>query len=94
MKELSAFYGITNQFPTSYFPSQNAAEIFIKTVEKIIKIARHNMNSEVEALCDALISYHQTPHPVAGIPLANMLFRDSKKTSQRNHRQTMAFIRF
>lgn len=51
------------------------------------------MNSEDEALCDALISDHETPHPVTGIPLANMLFRYSKKASQGNHRQMMAFIK-
>ena len=51
------------------------------------------MNSEDEALCDALISDHQTPHPVTGISPANMLFRYSKKTSQGNHRQMMAFIK-
>ena len=80
MKQYTDSHSIKTRFATPYFPSQNPAETFMKTVGKAMKIANHSKESEAEALRDALRTYQQTPHPATDIPPANMLFQDGINT--------------
>ena len=76
MKQFTDNHDITQRFSTPYFPSQNPAETFMKTIGKTMKINQHSKISETKALREALTTYRQTPHPATGIPPSNMMFRD------------------
>ena len=74
MKQYTDSHSIKTRFASPYFPSENPAETFMKTVGKAMEIANHSKESEAEALRNALGTYRQTPHPATGIPPANMIF--------------------
>ena len=76
MKLFTERHNISTRFSTPYFPSQNPAETFMKTIGKAMKINQHNKIPETKALNEALTTYRQTPHPATGIPPPNMMFRD------------------
>lgn len=79
MRQFTSNHGIETRFSAPYFPSQNPAETFMKTVGKSMKIANHSKESEASCLQKALVSYRQNPHPSTGIPPANFMFRDGVK---------------
>ena len=54
----------------------NPSETFMKPLGKTMKIARHQLKSEKEALQELLDNYRDTPHPATGITPSAMLFRD------------------
>ena len=80
MKDYTEGVGIAARFSSPYFPSQNPAETFMKTVGKAMKVAKYSKASEATALQSALTTYRQTPHPSTGIPPAGALFRDGVKS--------------
>ena len=80
MRQFTSSHGIETRFSAPYFPSQNPAETFMKTVGKSMKIANRTNESEESCLQKALISYCQNPHTSTGIPPANFLFRDGVRS--------------
>ena len=81
MKEYTDSHGIQTRFSAPYFPRQNPAETFMKTIGKGMKISRHDRVSEEKAIKETLKTYRQTPHPATGIPPASFIFRDGVKTA-------------
>ena len=63
MEQYVDSHSIKTRFATPYFPSQNPAETFMKTVGKAMKIANHSKESEAEALRNALHTYRQNASP-------------------------------
>ena len=57
-----------------HHPNANPAETCMKTIGKSMKVCHHNDSSEKEARQETLGSYRQMPHPVTGIPPANMFW--------------------
>lgn len=80
MRQFTSSRGIETRFSAPYFPSQNPAETFMKTIGKSMKIANHKNESEESCLQKALTSYRQNPHPSTGIPPASFLFRDGVRS--------------
>ena len=80
MKQYAEGHGVSTRFSTPYFPSQNPAETFMKTVGKAMKISKRSKEAEASALQSALTTYRQTPHPATCIPPAAALFRDGVKS--------------
>ena len=76
MRTFTNSRGIEQRFAAPYFPSQNPAETFMKTLGKSMKVANNRGESETETLSTTLTNYRQTPTCNTGIPPANALFRD------------------
>ena len=71
MRSFTSNRGIEQRFSAPYFPSQNPAETFMKTLGKAMKVANSRGESEAETLSKTLTNYRQTPTCNMGIPPAN-----------------------